>query len=269
MKIDFYMALFLRAFLLISILSGCSFFNKKNEFHELYNKHKLRENYKNEDFKDFLTSLDEVIKKNKEVKLIKIKFSSTEYLKNLFEKVYEANELLFEKNKNIEPEVNIIKDKTPYLFSLPGNKIYLSSGLVINYLKNESLLIGALTYEYIKSTHLIYKKNITLPKGYISIRKILSMLKVGLEDKIKLNKWSYIALKRSGQDPAALLNWIQTQNKSSLDFAMLNGDAQSINKEEYLFKNFVARQEVDKKVYNDISNSSPEFYRFVNDIRGK
>jgi hypothetical protein len=85
--------------------------------------------------------------------------------------------------------------------------------------------------------------------------------------KYQINEWTYFILKRAGFDASAYLNWIQVQNRNTLDFSLYLGDATSISKEEYYFKNFMARQGVlgfERKINE--ANSSKQFYKLLNNV---
>jgi hypothetical protein len=97
---------------------------------------------------------------------------------------------------------------------------------------------------------------------------ILNLQGLKPETKYQINEWSYFVLKRSPASIAsAYLNWIQVQNRNTLDFSLFLGDAISISKEEQLFKNFMAKQgvaSVEKKINE--ANSSRAFYKLFNNI---
>jgi len=76
-----------------------------------------------------------------------------------------------------------------------------------------------------------------IPLGFCTTEKMISITRIKPEIKNKVNEWAYFALKRAGFDPSAYLNWIQVQNRNTLDFSLYLGDAIGISREEYLFKN--------------------------------
>jgi hypothetical protein len=85
-----------------------------------------------------------------------------------------------------------------------------------------------------------------------------------------VSEWTYFVLKRAGYDASAYLNWIQIQNRNTLDFAMYLGDSLIISKEEHLFKNFMTRQGVlgVEKRFNE-ANSSKNFYKLLNNVASR
>lgn len=139
----------------------------------------------------------------------------------------------------------------------------MSDTLLKKYLKSENLLVSMLSLEIYRVHKNLYEKNVLIPVGYMSTKKMLSLCKLPLNVKVESLKWSYFILKRSGFDPFSILNWIQTQNKNSLEFSIQLGTTHSQTKEEFMFKNFLA-QEVGK-IQSDIetkeSNSSRGFYQ--------
>ena len=114
----------------------------------------------------------------------------------------------------------------------------MSSGLIEKYLKSEELFVAAFAAEILKSDRNIYEKRIMIPLGFYSTEKMIQLARLKQETKYQVNEWAYIVLKRSGYDPTAFLNWIQVQNRNTLDFSLYLGDAVSISKEEHFFKNF-------------------------------
>ena len=93
------------------------------------------------------------------------------------------------------------------------------------------------------------------------------MTRLKPETKYQVNEWTYVVLKRAGYDPTAFLNWIQVQNRNTLDFSFYLGDSFGISKEEHFFKNFMTKQGtmgVEKKITE--ANSSKAFYKLLNNI---
>jgi hypothetical protein len=175
------------------------------------------------------------------------------------------NELML--SNKFKPSFHIIHAQVPFIFSLPHSQFYLSSGLAEKYLKSEELFIAALAGEILKSDRNIYEKRIMIPLGFYSAEQMIQITRLKPETKYKLNEWTYIILKRAGYDPSAFLNWIQVQNRNTLDFSLFLGDAFGISKEEHFFKNFMTKQGVagvEKKVTE--ANSSKEFYKLLTNI---
>lgn len=169
-----------------------------------------------------------------------------------------SNELFF--TKKTMPQFHIIKDLRPFHFSLPGRKIFLSVGLLSKYIKNEGLLASVLTYELIRSEKLLYPPVMVIPFGFLETEQILSLLRLPFEMKMKIHKWSFHSLRRSGIDPDFYLSWLQIQNRNNLDFMMQLGDTNAIAREETVFKLFLVAlgKRMKKKDY-----SSPKFYQFI------
>ncbi|RPJ78518.1 MAG: hypothetical protein EHM20_03730 [Alphaproteobacteria bacterium] len=161
----------------------------------------------------------------------------------------------------------MIINKTPFILSLPKAQFFISSGLVEKYLKSEELFVAALAAEILKSDRNLYEKKIMIPLGFYNTEKMLKLTRLKPETKYQVNEWTYFVLKRAGFDATAYLNWIQVQNRNTLDFSLHLGDAVGISKEEYVFKNFMTRQGVvgvEKKINE--ANSSKSFYKLLNNI---
>ncbi len=218
------------------------------------------------DFIDQLTFLGGEYLNSPGVKVIQLSSQSKRYLRSIYIKIVENSELIFD--QELTSKFYIIKNKRAFYFSLPGGQFYFSSGLVLNYLKNEQLLVAALAHEIVKSHKNIYLKKIVVPIGFLSTEKMLALTKVPLQVKMEINKWTFFALKRAGYDSAAYLNWLQTQNKNTLDFTFQLGNSKQITKEEFLFKNFIVNYGAanEKVTGQRPENSSQSFYQLINEI---
>ncbi len=219
----------------------------------------------NKDYRDQLASFSGALIDNPKVRIVKIDKKIKQYLTEIFNRVVSNNELLLKKEEEYSPEFYIIDHSMPFIFSLPQNKFFVSKGLVKKYFKNESLLISALVFEIIKSKREIYYKSQLVPTGVMDIQRIISLVRIGLEDKMKIYKWTYFALKRAEYDASALLNWIQMQNKNTLDFSWMIGDSRIVTREEFEFKNFLAGRG-STNIELPTANSTREFYYFKDRI---
>jgi hypothetical protein len=202
---------------------------------------------------------------NNETREIKLRVESIQYLDQIHERIVTNNERLL-KNE-FKPRYHVILDKIPFIFSLPEAQFYISSGLIQKYLKSEELFIAALTSEILKSDRNIYEKKILIPLGFYNTEKMILLTRLKPATKNQVNEWTYFVLKRAGFDPTAFLNWIQIQNRNSLDFSPYLGDVVGISKEEHLFKNFLSKQGAsgaEKKIIE--ANSSKAFYKLLNNI---
>lgn len=251
-----YICPLLRAFFLIYVLLGCSsikiaLYGEK----QIIVQEKIPKDF-NKDYSNHLMNLEKSLRNNPKIGYKKVSSRGKRYLREIFLRIQANNELLISKGI---PNFIFINDRTPYIFSLPGFKIFISTGLLRRYLKNESLLISALVYHFIKSSRNLYPKKLVIPTGVIEIPEILSLTRLPLSKKVEIYKWSYFALKRAEYDGSSILNWIQTQNKNTLDFSWLTGDTRGASREEFLFKSFLVSQGIDNTSFNE-RNSSTGFY---------
>lgn len=217
------------------------------------------------DYVDHLSAMGSVYLNSDDVKVVKLRNESQQFLEQVFERIVINNEILL--SKNHRPSFYFVINKTPFLFSLPNAQFFISSGLMEKYLKSEDLFVAALAAEIIKSDRNIYEKRLMIPLGYLSTERMIQITRLRPETKYKINEWSYFVLKRAGFDASAYLNWIQVQNRNTLDFSLYLGDAIGISKEEHLFKNFMTKQgvaSVEKKINE--ANSSKAFYNLLNNI---
>ncbi|MFA6237148.1 MAG: hypothetical protein WC635_07465 [Bacteriovorax sp.] len=218
-----------------------------------------------QDYIDHLASAGPDYLNYEETKEIKLSKDSVQFLENLYERLVSNNEMLL--HQNSEPTFHVIQNKTPFIFSLPRAQFFISNGLIEKYLKSEELFVAALSAEVLKSDRNIYEKRLMVPLGFYNTEKMIQLTRLRPDTKYRINEWTYFVLKRSGYDASAYLNWIQVQNRNTLDFSLYLGDAIGISKEEHFFKNFIAKQGVaslEKKVTE--ANSSKAFYKLLNNI---
>ena len=221
--------------------------------------------YKKKDFEDHLIALGEDYLKSPQIKTVALTKKSKRYLKNIYDRLVKNSELIFDRKD--KPQFFIIKSRAPFYFSLPKSRIFISSGLVLKYLKNEQLLVAALAHEIIKSQKSLYEKNIMIPVGFVTTEKMLSITRISLDLKSEVNKWTYYMLRRAGYDSSAYLNWLQTQNKNTLDFTLQYGDTRTLSREEFLYKNFLVTQGFSDKEDEFLVNSSASFYKLLKEVK--
>jgi hypothetical protein len=222
-------------------------------------------NFLTEDYTSQLASLGEDYIRNEKHKELRINKNMNEYLIRIFDRIISNNQIFFKNNER--PEFHFIKDKTPFYFSLPGSHFYFSSGLFQKYLKSEELFVSVLAVEIVKSKRNIYEKKPSIPLGFCNTEKMIQLTRVSPANRIQLNEWGYLILKRSGYDASVTLNWIQVQNRNVLDFAMLLGETNSISREEQLFKSFLSKEGLQANERKTIeANSSKDYYKLMNQI---
>ncbi|MBC7427526.1 MAG: hypothetical protein H7336_02870 [Bacteriovorax sp.] len=241
------------------IMSACST-NKENLI-----KYSTLGELQTKDYVDHLAAAGKDYLNYEDVKTIKLRSATIEFLEMVYERLVSNNQMIL--NIPEKPTFYIIQHKSPFIFSLPRSQFFFSSALIERYLKSEELFVAAFAAEVIRSQRFIYEKNIMLPLGFYSTEKMIQLIRLKLETKLQVNEWTYFILKRAGYDASAYLNWIQIQNRNTLDFSLFLGDPIGISKEEHLFKNFMAKQgvlSVEKKVNE--ANSSKDFYKLLNNI---
>lgn len=221
-----------------------------------------------DDYVNHLASTGKNYLSFEEVKTVKLSADSEAFLKAIYERLVSNNQVLL--TNTAEPKFYFIKHKSPFIFSLPKGQFFFSTALLERYLKSEALFIAAFAAEVLKSSRFIYEKKVLIPLGYLSTEKMIQLTRLAPETRYQINEWVYFILKRSGYDASAYLNWIQVQNRNTLDFSLFLGDALGISKEEHLFKNFITKQGitgVEKRITE--ANSSREFYKLINNVVGK
>ncbi len=222
--------------------------------------------YSTDDYVDHMTSLYQSYLYNSDITQVSLDKNSINYLNSLMNRIIKNNELLF--NSQLKGNIVIIYHLSPFHFSLPGRKIFLSLGLLQKYVKHEGLLASIMTFELIRSNRFLYRKQIIIPTGQISTERMISLTKISLQNKLEINKWAYHSLRRTGFDASTYLSWIQTQNKNSLDFALHLGNLKQISKEESLFKSFIVKNGLGSLNTTGLeANSSREFYKFIHYLK--
>lgn len=262
-------------YVLFLVLASCSssFLNSsKNEIsYNVPQNYQIITEYDYVDHLDFIAR-EFVKSKTQTSSLVNIAEEQKKYLKGLCNIIFNSNKEFFG-DSAYYPNFYILKDKRPFVFSLPRGHIFLSTGLIKKYIRYEELLVSLLSYEIIKNNKLIYKKETLVPIDYYELDRIIYLTKVPVEIKFEINQWAYYLLKRSKRDASAYLAWIQVQNKNALDFVTHLGDTQDISREEFLFKNFIVSKGIvknstssDGNIEEDKSiekNSSTNFYSFL------
>lgn len=219
------------------------------------------------DYIDHLASLANDYKETEGKSLRALSNRSIKYLNEIHQKLVRNNELVLD--PQIKPSFTVIKSSTPFIFSLPKGHYFFSSEVVIRYMQNEEIFVAALSHEIIRSHRNIYEKKAIIPTGYLQLEKLLSLVRLPNEIRQEVNKLSFYLVKRGGYDGGAILNWLQILNKNSLVFTTLLGDPRLISREEFSFKNFlVSETSGDLSLRGENANSNPDYYLFINEIRG-
>jgi methyl coenzyme M reductase beta subunit len=89
--------------------------------------------YDKSDYINHWKAFKEFLLNSEKINLLKIDHRAQAYLKTITSEIVLHNEIFF-KEKGI-PEFYVISSPVPFHFSLPGEAIYLSSGLINKYIK--------------------------------------------------------------------------------------------------------------------------------------
>jgi len=220
------------------------------------------------DYLEHLGSLVDDYLSSEDIVPIKMSKGANRYLEDVYDRIVASNEIFLE--SKIRPKFYFIKDDAPFYFSLPGGHYFFSSALISKYLKNEQLFGAVLCREIVKSHKNYYMKNKVIPVGFIDTAKILKLVRVPIDVRHVINKWVFVALRRTGLDPYAYLLWLQTQNKNSLEFTFQLGSNYLISKEEFLFKNFISSSGMRGKLFVDENAGvNKSFYTFYREVRNR
>jgi len=250
----------LPAFLFLTV--GCSLFTKDSDqiSLELKDYSPLLER----DYADHLSNFEALFLDTSSVSELSLSRVDEKYLLSLGQRIIKNNAIFFKQKESVS--IYLIKDETPYHFSLPGKKVFLSTGLFKKYVQNESLLMCVLTFELIRSEKNIYKKLVTIPTGNLGAKEILPLLRLSATQKSQIHKWAFRLLKKLSIDSDTYLSWLQIQNRNSIDFSMQLGDINVISREEALFKAFIIENSRGER-QRDYKRSSKSFYKFLRSVR--
>lgn len=251
--------------LIILLSTGCTYLGiRKGEVSRV--RLKNYSEFDAKDYEDHLESFEKTYLRTNSKKIIPLSKSSNKYLNSIVERIIKTNELFF--LKKIKPRFHIIKSKTPFHFSLPRRKFFISSVILKKYITNESMLYCMILFELIKSEKNLYKKNIIIPTGTLSTSRVLSLLRLETQDKFEIHKWAFYILKRIGMDTDSYLSWLQMKNRNSLDFSLQIGNVESISREEALFKSFLIQEIQNNRRRSEFRSSSKRFYSFIKNVKG-
>jgi hypothetical protein len=192
-------------------------------------------------------------------KAIKLTGNLATYLEEIYHQLSSKNEIVFDDEK--KPTFYVLKDSSSYHFSLPGRAFVFSSGLFKRFISNEEILIGILSYESIRSLKAVYKKNQIIPSDQMQVDSFLKLFSLDSEEKMMVDQWVYVVLKRSGFDPGAYLKYLQMRNKINDASLVASRSAHDMVREELMYKSFMVKQKVKGRgVSVNKENSSKSFY---------
>ncbi len=217
-----------------------------------------------DDFKDQFYALKEVLLQNSDVKVLKLEKANTTYLEKLISDIINNNEIFFKNLKN--GKITVLNTETPIHFSLPRGEIFLSRGLITKYLKNESMLASVLSFELVKSERMLYPKQTIIPTGHMTIERMMSLNRLGLDEKMEVHKWAHHISMRSGFSGEYYLSWLQVQNRNTADFLFQVADPNQLTREESLFKSFIIKNGTEEQVISR-KTSTKNFYSLINRLR--
>ncbi len=215
-----------------------------------------------QDYADHLASYGEVFLGTEGVKELPLSKNATAYLEGVAMHILQNNELFFAGTGR--PRFHVVLSETPFHFSLPGRRIFLSSSLVEKFIKHEAVMAAVIAYELIRSDKLLYNRVVVVPIGYLPLERVLGLNRLSPDDKVEIHKWAYHCMRRAGFDGEYYLSWLQLMNRNSAHFILQLGDSSSISREEAMFKAFMIRRAKNEDARAIARReSSKDFYRFV------
>ena len=89
----------------------------------------------------------------------------------------------------------------------------------------------------------------------------LKLFKIDSEEKIKVDQWVYIVLRRAGYDPGAYLKYLQMRNKINEEGTLVKRSGYDLVREEFMYKSFMVKQKIKGRGASvNKENSSKDFY---------
>lgn len=252
---------------ILIILTSCSkltFVSTNSDTSDIASNLEKYEYYQEIDYSEHFEEFAKFYLASKKVKNKRLSYRNRLYLEEVATNIIKNNELFF--TSSDKTTFYIIDNSAPFHFSLPGRKIFVSSGLIKKYIKSEKILYCLITYELIRSEKKIYHKTLIVPTGTINTVRMLALMRLTTSEKVEIHKWAFYILKRLGIDTDNYLSWIQIQNRNSTDFLLQLGDMNSISREESMFKMFLIKNTKEMAASKKYSSSSKEFYSFINGI---
>ena len=218
------------------------------------------------DYVDQLDLLSRLFLSDSGQEEIKLKKESNDYLNKIVKRLSTSSENIFKNKFSIE--IHIIKSKNNFIFSLPRGSLFISSNVLLKYLKSEELLVSTIACEMLRIKKNIYHKSEMIPVGYLSLQNLARINKLNQDEKIILNEWVYYILKRAGFDSTNYLNWIQIMAKNYSDFSLMVDNEISLLKEEFEFKTFLAKHGVliTEFKQSEANNTSSQFYKIIAEV---
>lgn len=242
----------------IFIITSCSYLYKADNGYP-YN---YQNNFTAKDYLNHLSGIADLYIKNNKVK--KTSKRSQRYLKRLTRELYLNNQSLFVKD-DYEVNFYIVEDSRNFYFSLPGNYVFMSRGVLKNFMNSESIFVSVFFGELLKSKIGIYEKNKIIPLNSNTVEDMIRLNKLDLNAKKDLNNLVYDVMKKSGYDPEARLLWIQRLNRHSLSFTTQDVHSRVLSKEEFLLKSYMVQSSKEEDFIFE-KNSSSDFYYFRESI---
>lgn len=223
--------------------------------------------YSEEDYHDQFLYLEDIYLKINKNNITKIDGRENEYFQTIINRLVINNEFILKKD-SLSARLFIVTSPDVFHFSFPGPHVYISSSLISKYIKSEKILIAILAFDIIKSMNNLYYKKILVPTDSVSTNTILKLTQLNSDYNKEISKWTYVVLKRSGNDPGAFLNWLQIKNKNPADFRTMYEDHRSLYETESSYKSFLIEKEKNTKLSDESGyNSSKGFYLLLDKIK--
>jgi len=250
----------------ILALQSCSFFRSKppRDFFPIGTDFNSSDNYRY-----LLSERGTDLLKTYESQIINPDQITQIYLKNISKKIVVNNELIFKRTDAEKLNFIIFKSSHPFYFSYPPGNIVISTELINRYIDHEGFLLSLISGELLRLEHSIYVKQKNIPVGFISLEKFISMLRIPIQERMKLHRWSYYLLYRTDYGPEHYLSFLQLQNRNHLDFSFQFPETSQLYREEANLKQFIVNNYSQSNLNPLKFRSDQDFYLFTSKYKNK
>lgn len=202
--------------------------------------------------------------KSNSTQISEISRRNKQYLKSVVDNIISKNELFFTQIQSIR--FIIVRDKRPFVSSIPSNHIIISDSFIGNYLYNENYLYIALTYELVRLEKGVFQSQMKIPTETVSLSDLIKFSRISTSLSFEVHKWSKYLLSRIGVQSDSYLSWLQVINRNQVDFRF-HLHKVNIYKIEKEFKKIIISNLDGEYGFSRYKKSSKSFYDLVHSYK--
>jgi hypothetical protein len=263
-KVAFFMTSPLLLFFILCSFTSCSLWHKPLSTHNFQTR---QERLSSNDYMTSWRSAKEGFLNFESEHLVLADKETQNYINELVLQLVDRNELFFKGQEKYQVKLYVMSSDKVFYFSLPTGEIIFSTRLLNKYLDNEGFLVSILLQEYLRITFRLYQKINVIPLGYMSLKSLVPLLRLGFMERKNIHEWSYYLMKRANSYPESYLSWIQMINRNQLEFTYIYPDSAQLYREESSFKQYMIKNYGLSQSFLQKINSSKRFYVFSQKYR--